>query len=340
MNNMHRFFKTRFNIFLSIILLAGITFSIIKIATAVAPNPGHDFTSISGGVAQGDLLYGSATDTLSALAKNVTATRYLSNTGTSNNPAWAQVNLTNGVTGILPTANGGTGMAFFTVAGPTVARTFTFPDASATVLTSNTAVTVAQGGTGLGTLTANNVILGNGTSNVTFVAPGTSGNVLTSNGTTWTSAAPSGGGGSFPTAKLAANVTTTSATAYSTAFSYTPPASAQVRLDFYLISSSSTAGNAVQYRVSSADTGNVGNCMFTIPTAATAATFDVIAIASAPADDGGTLWLNTARTAVKIECTFTSDASPGAVLLEFQGEIASTTYTVHAGSYYVAVTQP
>jgi hypothetical protein len=53
---------------------------------------------------------------------------------------------------------------------------------------------VANGGTGATTLTANNVILGNGTSAVQFVAPGTSGNVLTSNGTTWGSAAlPAGG---------------------------------------------------------------------------------------------------------------------------------------------------
>ena len=48
---------------------------------------------------------------------------------------------------------------------------------------------VANGGTGAATLTANNVILGNGTTAVLFVAPSTSGNVLTSNGTTWTSAA-------------------------------------------------------------------------------------------------------------------------------------------------------
>lgn len=48
-------------------------------------------------------------------------------------------------------------------------------------------VPVANGGTGLATLTANNVILGNGTSAPTFVAPGASGNVLTSNGTTWQS---------------------------------------------------------------------------------------------------------------------------------------------------------
>lgn len=62
-------------------------------------------------IAQGDLFYGSAVNTLAALAKDTNSTRYLSNTGTSNNPAWAQVNLTNGVTGVLPVANGGTGSA-------------------------------------------------------------------------------------------------------------------------------------------------------------------------------------------------------------------------------------
>jgi hypothetical protein len=51
-------------------------------------------------------------------------------------------------------------------------------------------ISVESGGTGLSTLTANNVIIGNGTSAVGFVAPGTSGNLLTSDGTTWTSATP------------------------------------------------------------------------------------------------------------------------------------------------------
>ena len=50
-------------------------------------------------------------------------------------------------------------------------------------------LSVPNGGTGSATLTANNVLLGNGTSAVQAVAPGTTGNVLTSNGTTWTSAA-------------------------------------------------------------------------------------------------------------------------------------------------------
>lgn len=68
-------------------------------------NGGTGLTSLT----LGDILYASASNTISALAKNTTATRYLSNTGTSNIPAWAQVNLTNGVTGVLPIANIATG---------------------------------------------------------------------------------------------------------------------------------------------------------------------------------------------------------------------------------------
>lgn len=55
-------------------------------------------------------------------------------------------------------------------------------------------VPVANGGTGQTTLTSNAVLLGNGTGAVQAVAPSTSGNLLVSNGTTWVSQAPSGGG--------------------------------------------------------------------------------------------------------------------------------------------------
>ncbi|CAB4187346.1 hypothetical protein UFOVP1613_16 [uncultured Caudovirales phage] len=48
---------------------------------------------------------------------------------------------------------------------------------------------VANGGTGGNTLAANNVLIGNGTSTIAGVAPGSSGNVLQSNGTTWQSVA-------------------------------------------------------------------------------------------------------------------------------------------------------
>jgi hypothetical protein len=70
-------------------------------------------TNLSGG-AQGSLPYQSAASTTAFLAKNTTASRYLSNSGTSNNPAWAQIDLSNGVTGTLPVANGGSGAATFT----------------------------------------------------------------------------------------------------------------------------------------------------------------------------------------------------------------------------------
>jgi hypothetical protein len=68
-----------------------------------------------------------------------------------------------------------------------------FTDASKNLVSTGT-LGVDQGGTGLTTLTANNVILGNGTSTPSFVAPSTSGNVLTSNGTTWQSTAPAASG--------------------------------------------------------------------------------------------------------------------------------------------------
>jgi hypothetical protein len=48
---------------------------------------------------------------------------------------------------------------------------------------------VANGGTGAATLTANGVLIGNGTSAISSVAPGASGNVLQSDGTNWISGA-------------------------------------------------------------------------------------------------------------------------------------------------------
>jgi len=83
-------------------------------------------------------------------------------------------------------------------------------------------ISVANGGTSLATLTANNVILGNGTSAPSFVAPGTAGNILTSNGTTWTSAAAGGGAQATPTSlgTVYAKQTTGGGTPYITGFGY------------------------------------------------------------------------------------------------------------------------
>lgn len=56
-------------------------------------------------------------------------------------------------------------------------------------ITGITDLAVADGGTGASSITANSVVLGNGTSPLSgnLVAPGTSGNLLTSNGTSWVS---------------------------------------------------------------------------------------------------------------------------------------------------------
>jgi len=81
-----------------------------------------------------------------------------------------------GGSGIVQSLTGGTNI--------TIAGTAAIPSVSL-----SGQVAVANGGTGSASLTANAVLLGNGTSAVQTVAPGTSGNVLTSNGTTWQSVA-------------------------------------------------------------------------------------------------------------------------------------------------------
>ena len=121
----------------------------------------------------------------------------------------ATVNVANGSKVMIVTDGAGAGAAVFN-ANPTEAGTGTVtsvdvsggttglttsggPVTSSGTVTLAGTLNVANGGTGATSLTANNVILGNGTSAVQAVAPGTSGNVLTSNGTTWQSTALPGG---------------------------------------------------------------------------------------------------------------------------------------------------
>ena len=92
-------------------------------------------------------------------------------------------------------------------------------------ITGITDLAVADGGTGRSSLTANNVILGNGTSAVNFVAPGTSGNLLVSNGTTWASSAIASSGvklGLGITGEVWNNVTSSRAygSTYTNSYSY------------------------------------------------------------------------------------------------------------------------
>jgi hypothetical protein len=99
------------------------------------------------------LMQGNGTSPVTGITNSSTVGQILRTTGASTY-AWGAADLadTDAVTGILPGANGGTGNGFWAATGPaTSLKTFTFPNASATVLTTNAAVSIAQGGTGQAT---------------------------------------------------------------------------------------------------------------------------------------------------------------------------------------------
>jgi len=77
-------------------------------------NPAWSTATYPATTAQGDVIYSSAANTVVGLTKDANATRYIANTGATNNPAWDQINLANGVTGVLTVPNGGTGVATLT----------------------------------------------------------------------------------------------------------------------------------------------------------------------------------------------------------------------------------
>jgi hypothetical protein len=98
-------------------------------------------------------------------------------------PTFGAVVLTTDVSGILPGANGGSGNGFFAVTGPTTSlKTFTFPDASATMLTSAATVTTAQGGTGIASYTIGDLLQASGATTLSALAATSTGNALISGG--------------------------------------------------------------------------------------------------------------------------------------------------------------
>ena len=114
--------------------------------------------AVNGGTGQsayttGDILYASGATALAKLSDVATGNALISG-GVGASPSWGKIGMATHVSGTLPVVNGGTGLA---------------------------------------SITANNVMLGNGTSALQTVAPGTNGFVLTSNGSSWVSAAISVG---------------------------------------------------------------------------------------------------------------------------------------------------
>jgi hypothetical protein len=146
--------------------------------------------------------------------------------------------------------------------------------ANVTISSVSGPVTAAQGGTGQTSLTANNVILGNGTGTVLFVAPGASGNVLVSNGTTWTSNAAASSG--FPI-----TIGNTSVAASSTTSSVGNLTLSNTTVTLYT-ESVVAIGNSSTSKTIDLTSGTVqtvtmtGNCTFTMPTATAGRSFILI----------------------------------------------------------------
>jgi hypothetical protein len=116
--------------------------------------------------------------------------------------------------------SGFTGLVNNTLSAPGPIGSVTPNTGAFTTLTASSPIAVSSGGTGLATLTANNVLLGNGTSAVQRIAPSTAGNVLTSNGTTWASTAPVRGVGGTGTSWRDVTASRASATTYTNSNSY------------------------------------------------------------------------------------------------------------------------
>jgi hypothetical protein len=126
-----------------------------------------------------------------ASGDNFTVGGNLSVTGTSTFTGATTFASTVVLSTALPVASGGTGSSTAGNARTSLGAAASGANSDITSITGlTTALTVAQGGTGAATHTSKGVLIGNGTSAVTTVLPGTSGNILKSDGTNWTSSAP------------------------------------------------------------------------------------------------------------------------------------------------------
>jgi hypothetical protein len=200
-------------------ITANLTGNVTGNLTGNAANVTGTIAAANGGTGQtsytmGDLLYASTSTAVSKLADVATGNALISG-GVGAAPSYGKISLTTTVSGALPVANGGTGQTSYTIGDILYASTSTAVSKLADVATGNALISkgigiapsygkidltttvsgtlpVANGGTGATTLAQNSVLLGNGTSTLQTIAPGTTGNVLTSNGSTWTSAAATG----------------------------------------------------------------------------------------------------------------------------------------------------
>lgn len=137
-------------------------------------------TSIAGvsGV-QGDLLYASGTDAWTRLAKDTGASKFLSNQGTSNNPAWATI-LGSDITGAALTKTDDTNVTLTLGGAPTTAL---LRAASLTLGWTGT-LGVARGGTNIASYAVGDLIYASGATTLSKLAGVATGNALISGGVT------------------------------------------------------------------------------------------------------------------------------------------------------------
>jgi hypothetical protein len=146
------------------------------------------------------------------VAGTLVASGQVVSSGTLNVTGAFQLDATAGASGQALVSAGGSNTPTWSTLGTMAAQNSTTVAITGGTITGITDLAVADGGTGASSITANSVILGNGTSALSgnLVAPSTSGNVLTSNGTTWTSATPA----SLGVGQTWQSVTRTSGTTY------------------------------------------------------------------------------------------------------------------------------
>ncbi len=141
--------------------------AVLKNGTLVTvPQGGTGVGTVTG------ILQGNGTSAVSAITDSSTTGQTLRVTGASTY-GWGALDVSsaNAVVNVMGAAHGGTASAFTAFSGPASSiKTFTLPNVSATILTTNDTVTVPQGGTGEVAFTAHGVLLGEGSTPVSNVA--------------------------------------------------------------------------------------------------------------------------------------------------------------------------
>lgn len=133
-----------------------------------------------------NVIIGNGTSAVSQSAPSATSGIPLVSNGSSSDPTFSTATVPGGGTGLTSlTAHDllvGAGTSNITLVAPSATVGIPLVSGGSSADPSYTTAVVAGGGTGLGTLTAHAVLLGEGTSNVSFATVGTAGRVLTDNG--------------------------------------------------------------------------------------------------------------------------------------------------------------